>query len=428
MRNTAAKGRKLSLLAAAFVLVGALLIPSSAEATRTSETPITAALGAPRVTLETLETATARSQVEPENRFRLFEDLGWPVHPLELLQVKKTASGVFDLGIQCNVWQTGGLGQNCGSPSFQGLWTDPTTGLSYARNRWYDARTASWLSEDPKGAVDSPNLYAFVGWGPHMGTDPMGLDTFVVHFGEDDSMSDVYVTLRFLRSRQDESLTEEAFSGAGSAFVSNTVSTWSTLKPKVFAESPGYVSEIRWHGQTAFEYESDSPYVTDVILESGAGRSTTRRILIGDADRWTYSHEAGHVLGLKDYYKDITVRNREGGWKTVQAPDTERFGPRASDSIMGSRERDRPTEDDFNDILNPGVTDYELPDSSGWVHHIDLSGEDLSSAVEFFEAVGAARNVDISFQIKMLQERADPEKRRRIVDWIMRELFGRYQQ
>ncbi|MCP4897533.1 MAG: RHS repeat-associated core domain-containing protein [bacterium] len=60
---------------------------------------------------------------------------------------------------------------------FQGLWTDPVTGLSYARNRWYDARNASWLSEDPKGAVDSTNLYAFVGWGPHVGRDPMGLAT-----------------------------------------------------------------------------------------------------------------------------------------------------------------------------------------------------------------------------------------------------------
>ena len=59
---------------------------------------------------------------------------------------------------------------------FQGLWTDPVTGIAYARNRWYDARTASWLSEDPMGAVDSPNLYAFVGWGPHVGRDPMGLE------------------------------------------------------------------------------------------------------------------------------------------------------------------------------------------------------------------------------------------------------------
>jgi RHS repeat-associated protein len=58
--------------------------------------------------------------------------------------------------------------------SFQGLWHDPTTGLAYARNRWYDARTASWLSEDPLGPVDSPNLYAFVAWGPHAARDPLG--------------------------------------------------------------------------------------------------------------------------------------------------------------------------------------------------------------------------------------------------------------
>ena len=58
---------------------------------------------------------------------------------------------------------------------FQGLWTDPTTGLAYARNRWYDPHNAAWLSEDPIGAVDSSNLYAFVGWGPQSGTDPMGL-------------------------------------------------------------------------------------------------------------------------------------------------------------------------------------------------------------------------------------------------------------
>ena len=58
---------------------------------------------------------------------------------------------------------------------FQGLWTDPTTGLAYARNRWYDPHNAAWLSEDPLGPVDSQNLYAFVGWGPHAATDPMGL-------------------------------------------------------------------------------------------------------------------------------------------------------------------------------------------------------------------------------------------------------------
>jgi RHS repeat-associated protein len=58
---------------------------------------------------------------------------------------------------------------------FQGLWTDPVTGISYARNRWYDARNASWLSQDSYGAIDSVNLYAFVAWGPSSNIDPRGL-------------------------------------------------------------------------------------------------------------------------------------------------------------------------------------------------------------------------------------------------------------
>uniref|UniRef100_A0A7V1ZHS0 Pre-toxin TG domain-containing protein n=1 Tax=Thermoanaerobaculum aquaticum TaxID=1312852 RepID=A0A7V1ZHS0_9BACT len=57
---------------------------------------------------------------------------------------------------------------------FHGLWTDPATGLAYARNRWYDPRTASWLSEDPLRDLDSPNLYAYVSWQPQMYRDPMG--------------------------------------------------------------------------------------------------------------------------------------------------------------------------------------------------------------------------------------------------------------
>ena len=59
---------------------------------------------------------------------------------------------------------------------FQGLWTDPVTGLSYARARWYDARNVSWISEDPLADIDSPNLYAFVGWTPNMATDPFGMN------------------------------------------------------------------------------------------------------------------------------------------------------------------------------------------------------------------------------------------------------------
>jgi RHS repeat-associated protein len=66
---------------------------------------------------------------------------------------------------------------------FQGLWADSVTGMSYARNRWYDAKNGSWLSEDPAGAFDSENLYAFVGWQPHLYSDPTGEMAFLPVLG-----------------------------------------------------------------------------------------------------------------------------------------------------------------------------------------------------------------------------------------------------
>jgi len=168
--RAAAKERGILLLAAVCLLATLLLSPT-AEASR----------GLPAAYKPALEPPATPDQVlsaeleDPPERLRLFDDLRLPERPLELVEARKTASGSSTFGLGLNVWQTGGLGRKCSELSFQGLWTDPVTGISYARNRWYDARTASWLSEDPLGAVDSPNLYAFVGWGPHDGRDPMGL-------------------------------------------------------------------------------------------------------------------------------------------------------------------------------------------------------------------------------------------------------------
>ena len=61
--------------------------------------------------------------------------------------------------------------------TFHGMWTDPVSRLGYARARWYSARDASWLSEDPLGAVDSVNLYSYVAMQPTMAADPLGLVT-----------------------------------------------------------------------------------------------------------------------------------------------------------------------------------------------------------------------------------------------------------
>jgi uncharacterized protein RhaS with RHS repeats len=48
------------------------------------------------------------------------------------------------------------------------------TGLVYARARWYDPGTGSFLSPDPLGYRDSSNLYAFAGGDPVNRRDPTG--------------------------------------------------------------------------------------------------------------------------------------------------------------------------------------------------------------------------------------------------------------
>ncbi|HEY3351090.1 MAG TPA: RHS repeat-associated core domain-containing protein [Thermoanaerobaculia bacterium] len=58
---------------------------------------------------------------------------------------------------------------------FQGQYTDPLLGFLITPNRVYDARNGVWLSQDPLGDRDSPNLYGFVGARPHEKTDPLGL-------------------------------------------------------------------------------------------------------------------------------------------------------------------------------------------------------------------------------------------------------------
>ena len=59
---------------------------------------------------------------------------------------------------------------------FQALpFSDPATGLVYARARWYSPETGTFLSGDPLAYKDSSNLYSFAGGDPVNGRDPSGL-------------------------------------------------------------------------------------------------------------------------------------------------------------------------------------------------------------------------------------------------------------
>ena len=51
---------------------------------------------------------------------------------------------------------------------------DTATGLQNNDNRWYEAVTSRWLSQDPIAADD--NLYRYCGNNPVIYVDPRGLD------------------------------------------------------------------------------------------------------------------------------------------------------------------------------------------------------------------------------------------------------------
>lgn len=69
----------------------------------------------------------------------------------------------------------GSLIEDTLSATFQALpFSEPATGLVYARARWYDPGTGSFLTPDPLGYIDSSNLYAFAGGDPVNFSDPTG--------------------------------------------------------------------------------------------------------------------------------------------------------------------------------------------------------------------------------------------------------------
>ena len=66
---------------------------------------------------------------------------------------------------------------------FKGLPHDPETGFVYVRNRSYDPELGRFLTTDPMGYVDGPNLYQFALNSPVNYSDPLGLACTTRHGG-----------------------------------------------------------------------------------------------------------------------------------------------------------------------------------------------------------------------------------------------------
>jgi len=65
---------------------------------------------------------------------------------------------------------------NTSGPRYRGELYDSETEQVFLRNRFYDPGVGRFLSMDPKGNVDGPNLYAYCGGDPVNRADPMGMN------------------------------------------------------------------------------------------------------------------------------------------------------------------------------------------------------------------------------------------------------------
>jgi RHS repeat-associated protein len=66
---------------------------------------------------------------------------------------------------------------------FQGLPEDGETGLLYVRNRYYDPEMGRFITPDPLGYVDGPNVYQFAMNSPVNFSDPLGLSMQASDYG-----------------------------------------------------------------------------------------------------------------------------------------------------------------------------------------------------------------------------------------------------
>ena len=78
-----------------------------------------------------------------------------------------------------------------------GYYTNEETGEFYVRRRSYDPAIARWLSRDPLGFVDGPNVYLYVDNSVPGGVDPFGMDVTSVSGWQGETDPKPRLTIKF---------------------------------------------------------------------------------------------------------------------------------------------------------------------------------------------------------------------------------------
>ncbi len=101
--------------------------------------------------------------------------------------------------LEKNVVASSTIGNTVG---FQGRNTDSSTGLMFFRARYLEPNTGRFISPDPEGYSDSPNLYQAFLNNPANGVDPGGQDSYLILYGQPGGMGNIFKIAAETRSKK----------------------------------------------------------------------------------------------------------------------------------------------------------------------------------------------------------------------------------
>ena len=132
-----------------------------------------------------LQDSYANGVIQPNERLYLLQDADWNTTAVVGYNSTTQTWGVvqrFVYDSYGNVtvlsadWSAAPAGtQPMVNALYQGMRYDPITGLYYGRARWYSASLGRWISQDPLSYINGASMYQFVGDGPVVRVDPLGL-------------------------------------------------------------------------------------------------------------------------------------------------------------------------------------------------------------------------------------------------------------
>jgi RHS repeat-associated protein len=188
---------------------------------------------------------------------------------------------------------------------FTGRQYDPETGLYYYRARYYSPYLGQFLTTDPIGTRDDPNLYAYVGLDPANGTDPTGKHKEYRWSGRNDLtiIVPIYIppadasVISATRADISSRLSAE-FDGS---YTRQTGPFWNRR-----------TETINVTVQARFE-SAPGAGVNNMTAVAGLGRGRVDRvggqeIMLDPTDSGSgvIVHEVGHILGAEDHYDKST--------------------------------------------------------------------------------------------------------------------------